>query len=267
MRLLPNYNRPGVGISKNAPEKREFFKFFQYFFGNFWKLFVSNVWILLLSVPLLTIGLGQVGAAYVCRTVARDKQYFGTSDFFSAIKRNWKRSLGLGIINLLINVIFYFNIITILAGMAGTQQYIMLGATAFVYVIVSFARFYQYTLAITFDFTVFQIIKNSLLLATAGLKKNFLIGICLVLNYGFVFLCFLYFGSIGAALGTLYLLLIFPIFRMYLIQFNVFPVIKKQIIDPYYENNPDADKDKRRALGILEDDEEDKSVFSDEELL
>lgn len=37
---------------------------------------------------------------------ARDKHVFLMSDFFGAIKRNWKRALPLGIINVLITAVF-----------------------------------------------------------------------------------------------------------------------------------------------------------------
>ena len=265
--LTRRYETPGPGISKNAPKKRDFFIFFQYFFESFWKLFVSNLWMILLSIPIVTSGLGQVGAAYVCRSVARDQHTFGTSDFFYSVKKNWKRAVPISIINILIDVLLYFNIITILYSMEGTYRTVMLGATVFVYALISFARFYQYTLIITFDFSVGQILKNSFLLATIGLGRNILMGIVLLANYAFLALCFFYFGAVGVVLGTVYGLLIFPIFRTYLIQFVSFAPIKKVIIDPYYAEHPDEDIEKRKALGVYDGDDDDSAVFSDESLL
>ena len=55
----------------------------------------------------------------------------------------------------------------------------------------------------------------------------------------------------------------FPSFRSFLIQYNVFPEVKKYIIDPYYEEHPDEDIEKRRELGLLDDDEN-EAVFNDE---
>ena len=49
---------------------------------------------------------------------------------------------------------------------------------------------------------------------------------------------------------------------MFLIQFNVFLEVKKYIIDPYYQDHPDEDIEKRRELGLLDYDE-DVSVFED----
>ena len=45
-------------------------------------------------------------------------------------------------------------------------------------------------------------------------------------------------------------LLTFPAFKFLLIQYCCFPSIKKYIIDPYYEEHPDEDIEKRRDLGI-----------------
>ena len=51
-------------------------------------------------------------------------------------------------------------------------------------------------------------------------------------------------------------------------QYNIFPSIKKYVIDPYYEAHPEEDIEKRRNLGIeVETDEEeineDDTVFND----
>ena len=55
----------------------------------------------------------------------------------------------------------------------------------------------------------------------------------------------------------------FPAFRFLMIQYFTFPAIKKFIIDPYYEEHPDEDIDKRRDLGI--EVEEDKPQENDDE--
>ena len=63
----------------------------------------------------------------------------------------------------------------------------------------------------------------------------------------------------------LILALCYPGFKFLLIQYCVFPAIRKYIIDPYYEAHPDADLDKRRQLGVLDEEEptEEKQDFND----
>lgn len=262
-----NYDKPGKGVSKNEPEKRGFFRFFELYFRNFWKLISAQFWCVLLSLPVLTTGLGQVGLAYVCRMAARDKHTFVTSDFFDAVKKNWKRALPLGIINCIILAVFAVDmwllyIFSTHGNMSPVMCSIVFVASMFFFTAFSFAKFYQYTLMITFDFKLKTIIKNSWLFATLGVKHNIIIGLSLSAVYIAMFWALYINYRIALPIIILLLLFIFPSFRMFLIQFNVFPEVKKYIIDPYYQDHPDEDIEKRRELGLLDYDE-DVSVFED----
>lgn len=262
-----NYDKPGKGVSKNEPEKRGFFRFFELYFRNFWKLISAQFWCVFLSLPVLTTGLGQVGLAYVCRMAARDKHTFVTSDFFDAVKKNWKRALPLGIINCIILAVFAVDmwllyIFSTHGNMSPVMCSIVFVASMFFFTAFSFAKFYQYTLMITFDFKLKTIIKNSWLFATLGVKHNIIIGLSLSAVYIAMFWALYINYRIALPIIILLLLFIFPSFRMFLIQFNVFPEVKKYIIDPYYQDHPDEDIEKRRELGLLDYDE-DVSVFED----
>ena len=61
-------------------------------------------------LTLLTFGIVNVGCAYILRNIAMGEPVFLMTDFFYAIKRNWKQALPFGIIDGLINVILCFNI-------------------------------------------------------------------------------------------------------------------------------------------------------------
>ena len=260
------YDKPGKGVSKNEPEKRGFFRFFELYFRNFWKLISAEFWYILLCIPLVTNGLAQVGMAYVCRTAARDKHTFVTSDFFDAIKKNWKRALPLGIINLLLLAIFAADIFVILFTdifASKAIRSIMFAVTMFMFTLFSFAKFYQYMLMITFDFKLRTIFKNSWLFATLGIKHNIIIGVTLALLYFAAFWLIYINVEVGVLAVILVGVFIFPTFRTFLIQFNVFPEVKKYIIDPYYKEHPDEDIEKRRELGLIENDEQ-EAVFDDE---
>lgn len=271
MRLFRSYDTPGKGVSKNEREKRGFFRFFELYFRNFWILVSVELWYILLSIPVVTTGLANVGLAYICRMTARDKHVFVVSDFFDTIKKNWKRALPLGIINLIINVVLFANMYVLYIWLTQdiinkTYGIIMLIITIFLFVLYSFAKYYQYTLMITFDYKLKTIIKNSLLFATIGIKHNIIIGGTLVFIYFLAYTAMLINIQFGIALTILVAIFLFPPFKMFLIQFNVFPEIKKFIIDPYYAEHPDADIEKRRALGVLQN-AEDTAVFDDEQSL
>lgn len=271
MRIFRSLDTPGRGVSKNEREKRGFFRFFELFVRHFWVLISAELWYFLLSVPVVTSGLANVGLAYICRTAARDKHVFVFSDFFETIKKNWKQALPLGIINLIIDVLAVFNIVTVALWMKDgvinkTYGWIVILVTSFLFLLYSFAKFYQYTLMITFNYKLGTIIKNSLLFATVGIKHNLIIGGVLVFVYFLAFVAILINQQFGIALISLVGIFLFPQFRMFLIQFNVFPEIKKFIIDPYYAEHPDEDIEKRRELGVLDCDDGD-AVFDDEESL
>ena len=76
----------------------------------------------------------------------------------------------------------------------------------------------------------------------------------------------------GSMVGSLLLFLIYPGFRAFLIQITIFDCIRKFMIDPYYEEHPDADIQKRLDLGLPVPEQympkyEEDEVFADERML
>ena len=262
------YGRDGHGVGPNEPEKKGFFRFFELYFRNFWLLTSAEFWYILLSLPIVTSGLAETGMAYICRMAARDKHVFLMSDFFGAIKRNWKRALPLGIINVLITAVFAADMYVLYIYFTQdiinkTWGTIILIVSLFFFVMFSFAKFYQYTLIITFDYKLKTVIKNSWLFSTLGIKHNIIIGGVLMLIYAAAYFALSVNFKFGMALIVVLGLFIYPAFRAFLIQFNVFPEIRKYIIDPYYKEHPDEDIEKRRDLGLIDYDAS-EAVFDDD---
>ncbi len=270
---LFNYEKEGPGIDKNAPKKKTFIVFFETFFRNFWKFITINIVYSIISLPLLTSGLSAVGLTNVARNTARDKHSFGLSDFFETIKKNWKQALLAGIFNTLIYVFlffaayFYFN-------SDGLLSTIGLGIVLSALLMFTIMNMYIWTLMITFKFSLKQIYKNSYKFAFINLFKNIFCLICLalvyVVNIAIAVLTFTISGNVFI-LSVIVLLIIhfltYPAFKYLLIQYFIFPIIKKYIIDPYYKEHPDEDIEKRRSLGIeIEGDNEaeEESTFNDE---
>ena len=249
---LFNYEKEGPGISKNAPKKKTFIVFFETFFRNFWKFININLVYLLVSLPVITNGLAAAGITNVTRNIARDKHSFGLSDFFETIKKNWKQALPAGIINTVIYLLlgfaafFYYNS----EGIMGT---VGLGISLCMLFIFTVMQYYIWTLMITFNFKLKQIYKNSFKFVFINMKMNLLCFFSILLIYAVnIALLFLLQGYFFAVLLTeLFLyIIIFPSFRYLLVQYCTFPSIKKYIIDPYYEEHPDEDIEKRQNLGI-----------------
>lgn len=271
---LFNYNKEGPGISKNAPKKRTFIVFFETFFRNFWKFIPISLVYCLMALPQLTSGLASVGLTNVARNTARDKHSFGLSDFFDTIKKNWKQALPAGIINTVVYLLLIFDL-WYFYGSEGTFATVGLGLVFSMFFIFTVMNYFIWTLLITFKFTLKQIYKNSFKFVFINLKGNLICFVSTLLVFA-VYIGILFLFSKWYLLVITVELMIFamtfPAFKFLLVQYCVFPSIKKHIIDPYYEAHPDEDLDKRRDLGVyvpeepengVGDDEESENVFND----
>lgn len=267
---LFNYEKEGPGISKNAPKKKTFIVFFETYFRNFWKFVSINVVYGIISLFGITSGLARVGITNVARNTARDKHSFGLSDFFDTVKKNWKQALAAGIINTIIYILLFFDVYFFLT-MKSSVSTIFVGIAFCILLIFTMMNFFIWTLMITFKFSLKQIYKNSFKFAFINLKGNFICFFSLALVYaisiGLVFLLqrfWLYVILIELLIAVLF----FPCFKFLLIQYCVFPSIKKYIIDPYYLEHPEEDIEKRRDLGIeieADEPEEEEEEASDGE--
>jgi len=249
---LFNYDKVGPGISKNAPKKKGYIVFFETFFRNFWKFIPINFVYSIISIFGITGGISKVGITNVTRNIARDKHSFGLSDFFETIGKNWKQALVAGIINLLVYVILIFDII-FFYGSSGIVTSIGLGITFSILMVFLMMDFYLWTLMITFKFTLKQLYMNSFKFVIINFKKNLLCGILILLVLAmYVAIAFVsgkYF-IVAMSLELIVYMITFPAFRALLVQYFTFPCIKKVIIDPYYEEHPDEDIQKRLDLGL-----------------
>ncbi len=271
---LFNYEKEGPGVSKNAPKKKTFFLFFETFFRHFWKFITVNLVYSLVCIPVISSGLANAGITNVTRSIAREKHSFGVSDFFETIKKNWKQALIVGIINLIVNLFLVYDFFSFYALESDTASSIGMGIALAIFLIFSIMSFYIWTLMITFDFTIKQLYKNSFKFVFINLKYNLLVFVILALCYGIYVGILFISGSywpMALIIELFVYILTFPAFKFLMIQYCVFPPIKKCIIDPYYEEHPEADIQRRRDLGLdipdedngEEDEEEKENVFED----
>ncbi len=275
-----NYEKEGPGVRKNERKKKGFFNFFEIYLRNFWNLFViSGVYSLLSVVGLfVTNGFAKAGITHVARSMGREKHTFLMSDFFDTIKKNWKQSLILGIINvvvtalLVVDIWFFWNTLMAAKEM-GMFEVVGLGISLFLLIIVVFIKYYIWTLTITFDLPIKILIKNSFHFCFLNLARNVLVAVSMGLIYAVVGLLLLG-NAYLFVLACAIIIFIVPGFKASLIQANIFPAIKKYMIDPYYKEHKGEDIEKRRALGLeISEDELDKdeevteSIFTDTHLV
>ncbi len=278
---LFDVTREGPGVDKNAPKKRSFVVFFEILGRKFWNLMLAGVLFAAVNLPLITRGWADAGLTFITRAFSREKHAFVKEDFFDTIRKNRGQAFLCGFINFLITGLLFFNITYYMFGMnpalyeifgidttgaqplvPGLLDYVIIGCTFAGYVIFTFMKYYIPFLVITFDLPTKQVYRNAMIFSMAGLKENLLISAVLILLYGtLITLLAVLNYAIVYLLVTIIWLFALPAFRSYLIQFTIFPVVRRLMIDPYYEKNPDADKQQRLDLNL----EVEKSVEASED--
>ncbi|MCQ2431721.1 MAG: DUF624 domain-containing protein [Clostridia bacterium] len=198
---------------------------------------VTYVFLALTALIVLTFGVVNVGTAYIMRNIVRCEPIFFMSDFFYAIKRNWKQALPFGILDglfcaLLVYdvVFFYYNIGPFFNNVC---FYLSLVLTLVYFVM----RFYIYVMMLTFDLSIFKLLKNALIFTVLGFKRNVSAVIGMIL---FLLVCYGVFLTY-APLGMLLPLLVMFSSMAFMAIYASYPKIKAVMIDPYYKDEPEED--------------------------
>lgn len=286
-----NYNKPGPGVSKDAPVKKPFFRFWEVYFRKFFDLIKLNMLfaiptavtiVLVFAFGFFISGINQslsflgylpfvllspfvAGLTFVCRNYAREEHAFILSDFWDAVKNNWKQFL----VNGLICYVFYM-LMSVAISFYSTQvqQNSLLYVPLVVCLVLAFlficAQFYIPVMIITFDLSLSKIYKNALIFAIIGLWRNLMliaiIGVFILAAVIF-FLVLPPLAIMVLAIMVLLVLLIFWAFGFFgfLVNFAVYPLLVKYIIKPYEKEQ----EDKKNALGETSEEEEDEPDFQD----
>ncbi len=215
---------------------------------------VATVWLeRSIFLEFLLFGMANVGFAYILREVVRCEPVFVVGDFFRTIKKNIKQALifgalDFGAIALLIYDLYAYN------ANASEWIYLMFFYASVLMVLVYFImRTYIYQMMITFDLPIRKLIKNAFLFTFIGLKRNFVgllgVAVVVILNYLLMSLTFTF--SVSLILPFVLTTGVCGLISVYC----AYPLIKKHMIDPYYE-----------SIGRTEDDENDEEepVFIDQ---
>lgn len=185
---------------------------------------------------IFTFGLSTIGMVYNIRNVCTGEHVDTWSDFFYAIKRNLKQGFVLGIIDFVIICALIYDII---AYSANTDNSFMM--LVFFFASIAFAaiyyimRFYVYIQLVTCDMSIWKMFKNAFLLTALGFKRN-IVGLISALIFG-VFL--LYSFILLPQFLIIFMCMFAFSFLTYLGVYCAYPVVKRYVIDPYYEDHPD----------------------------
>lgn len=263
-----DYTKPGPGIPKDAPPKARIIVFFEILSRKFWNFIKINMLYVLFNIPaifamllvsmfylqktledvsldlvlrfmfgaffmcipLITVGPAQAGLTYLLRNYAREEHAFIWGDFKENALKNFKQSLIISIIDLVVMIVAGFTINFYIS--YGGNNLLMSFASGIVilaFIIFTMMHLYIYPMLVTFKLTIKQIYKNALLFAIVKFIPNLLI---LVLCFALIFASF-----INYLIG--FVLMIFITFSLigFITNFYVYPKLKKYMIDKVEEES------------------------------
>ena len=207
------------------------------------------------AITLFTFGLVNVGTAYLLRNIAKGEPVFVWSDFWYAVKRNWKQALPFGMIDAGICVLLVWNIYSMFIGSRGDYFTNTMFWCNIVLLILYFVmRYYIYVQMVTFDLTVFKILKNSLIFSLLGFKRNLVALLGIIVALFIELMCVIGVGGILLPLGiALPFILLFSALA-YMKVYAAYFKIKEIMIDPYLAEHPEEAPESYDDEIIMSDD-------------
>ncbi len=250
---LFDYQSSGKGVSKSAPQKKPFFKYWEIFGRKFWKIIELNLLYILFCIPVVTFGPATAALTHVMRKFILEQPCFVFDEFFTAFKKNFKQSVAIGIID----VVGVAALVVALFEFMATDK-LPEGMIVYICVFICLAtllyimHFYIYLEIVALKLSLKAMLKNALLLVFLGVKRNF---IALVINLVIITLAVLFLPY------SIFVIIVFPLaFMSFTTTFICYPVIQKYIINPYYEEHGERNPE----LGpISEEDIAENAVFVD----
>lgn len=196
---------------------------------------------IMIAITVLTWGWQIVGASYNLRSIVRGDSTFLWSDYFYAIRRNLKQGFLFGLLDIFLIFLLVFDLYFFYPLSTTFGYGVMYGIVFSLLLLYLTMRFYIYPMMITFDLSIYKLIKNAFIFALLGFKRNLLallgIALILVLNVVAILLGLSVGFSVPIILPFFYLLALLGLISMY----AAYPNIKKYMIDPYETSGEESD--------------------------
>lgn len=210
---------------------------------------------LLTLLVIFTWGIVNVGTSYILRNMVRGEPIFVWQDFWYAVRRNYRQAIPMGILDLGVIAILFYNITLSYFNMSvsSVSSFVFFSniILAFLYFVM---RFYLYIMMVTFDLKISKLLKNAFLFVFLGMKRNALaitgIGLLMALDY-------LLLGILMPLAVMLPLILLFAI-GAFMAAYAAYPKIREIMIDPYYESDLPGAPEKSDADEKPDDDATDE---------
>lgn len=182
------------------------------------------------ALTLFTFGCVNVGTTYILRNMVKGEPVFMWSDFWYAIRRNFKQGFFFGILDLLLLILIPYNVMLLSQG-GGFFNGILFWLNIIFGLVYLAMRAYIYIQMVTFELSVYKILKNALIFSIVAVKRNFLAFVGKLLLV-FITIALAYSGVMLALAIVLPLLLLFAN-GAYMSTYAAYFKIKELMIDPY----------------------------------
>ncbi len=198
-----------------------------------------------LAFLVLTFGWQNIGTTYILRGLVRGEPTFLFSDYFYAIKRNWKQGFFLGLLDAAVLFFLGFDFIYF-QGMVGSfAMDVMYWAIIALAILYFFMRFYIYHLQITFELSIRKILKNALIFTTLGIKRNLMAFLGMVvmtaISIALIAVVVMIFGLNLLPIPVLIVLFIYFSSTAFMAAYAAYPIIDRYMIAPYVDQEKDEE--------------------------
>lgn len=215
---------------------------------------VTYVFYALSALTLFTFGIVNVGVTYVLRNLVSGEPVFLWSDFWYAVRRNYRQAIPFGMLDVIVSGLLIYNVYILTATTAQFWGSMLFWSNIVIGILYFFMRSYIYIQMVTFKLSVFKNLKNSLSFALLGIKRNLLalLGTVLLLLIELMLL----FGTGGLLLPLAVaapLTILFSTFS-YMGVYAAYFKIKELMIDPYLAEHPELAKDHSDQPAVMRDD-------------
>ena len=174
------------------------------FLSNLTDIIVLNVLCFICCLPVITIGPSVTAMHYITLKIARDEEIYVLRDYFKAFKENFKQSIIVWMVFLVITAVFFVDYLILKdMGLENTKVFLMIiGA---IYLLVCFTMMYVFPLMARFENSLKQTVKNAFFMSILHIFKTVIMAVIyaipfvlLPLHYN-VLMVFLLVGLSGPA--------------------------------------------------------------------
>ncbi len=191
-------------------------------------------------VSLFIVGMGYVavgpvlaGTTYLLRNYAREEHAFVWMDFKESVRTNWKQSLVVCLLSLVLLVVLVFDYGFFGAQESAILQGLLTGLIIVLGIVLTIMLMYVYPLLVTFQLPLKKVLRNALLLTLARFLPN--LGILLLnafLLVGIPFLVLLLYPQGSAIISLVWFGFLAFGLTQFLTNFYVYRQFKKYMIKP-----------------------------------